>query len=449
MKQNTAINYPVKTAEGAPAARIKPLEQLNRLLMACMLWEKGFYADGKDIAEALRICVGNCEPADVAKAAIYARSQGNLRHAPLWIAAALANNDKAKGSNLVSNTIVNVIQRADELAEFLSLYWIDGRKRLTRQVKKGLAIAFTKFDTYQLAKWNNLNAAIKLRDVMFLVHPKPPSAEMAETYQRLADNELKRTDADTWETAIQGGKQNKTDEEKRAEWERLLTTEKLGYMALLRNLRNMVNCGVSEPLINKAILARKGARRVLPFRFVAAARVCPRFEPSLDYALIQSIKAMPELPGKTVVLVDVSGSMDWGKSLKGTITHMDAAAALASMLNAENLRVFSFSQQIKECPPRRGMAGIDAIINSQGHGGTYLGAAVKTIDAKVDYDRLIVITDEQSHDSVPPPKSRGYMINIAANRNGVGYGKWNHIDGFSESVIKYITAMEDQISRTA
>lgn len=73
--------------------------------------------------------------------------------------------------------------------------------------------------------------------------------------------------------------------------------------------------------------------------------------------------------------------------------------------------------------------------------GTYLGGALQRID-NGEYERLIVITDEQSHDSVSPPKGRGYVINVAAYQNGVGYGMWTHIDGWSEAVIDYIKATE-------
>src|SRR5665213_1011648 len=75
--------------------------------------------------------------------------------------------------------------------------------------------------------------------------------------------------------------------------------------------------------------------------------------------------------------------------------------------------------------------------------GTYLGAALTQVEADVreGWDRLVVITDEQSHRSVPAPKGNGYVINVASNRNGVGYGPWTHIDGWSEAVIEYIAAV--------
>jgi 60 kDa SS-A/Ro ribonucleoprotein len=91
-------------------------------------------------------------------------------------------------------------------------------------------------------------------------------------------------------------------------------------------------------------------------------------------------------------------------------------------------------------PSRRGFALRDAIDTSQPHSATYLGQAVQDVSGK--YDRLIVITDEQAHDSVPAPKGKGYVINVASYKNGVGYGKWTHIDGWSESVVEYIRELE-------
>jgi len=80
-------------------------------------------------------------------------------------------------------------------------------------------------------------------------------------------------------------------------------------------------------------------------------------------------------------------------------------------------------------------------VNSQAHGGTYLGKAISEIDRKGD--RLIVFTDEQSHDTVPDPKGRGTMVNVASYQHGVGYDAWTRVDGFSEAVIAWIAASEE------
>jgi hypothetical protein len=111
---------------------------------------------------------------------------------------------------------------------------------------------------------------------------------------------------------------------------------------------------------------------------------------------------------------------------------------------AEKVTIYTFSQSAVRVPSRRGMALRDALDKSQSHEGTYLGAALKQIETEVreGWDRLVVITDEQSHDRVPAPRGKGYIINVASNRNGVGYGEWTHIDGWSEVVVEYIAELE-------
>ncbi len=107
----------------------------------------------------------------------------------------------------------------------------------------------------------------------------------------------------------------------------------------------------------------------------------------------------------------------------------------------EDVSICGFSDCLARVPARRGFALRDAIEASQSHNGTYLGKALG--DLRERYDRLIVITDDQAHDAVPNPKAAGYVINVASYKNGVGYERWTHIDGWSESVIEYIRAMED------
>lgn len=421
-----------RTHEGALAVKALSNEQkLRRAVLSCLLWETEFYEDGEQIAGRIMALASAVEPEVVAKLAIEARSEMNLRHAPLLLLTVLAKTG-AKREKLVANTIAQVIQRADELTEFVALYWRDGKRPLSAQMKKGLARAFCKFDAYQLAKYDR-PGPVRLRDVLFLVHAKPEAAAQAEVWKQLAAKALESPD--TWEVALSAGA------DKRDTFERLLKEKKLGYLALLRNLRNMDQAGVDEALVKRAIADRAGAKRVLPFRFVAAARAAPMFDRELDKALQKAIGEQPALDGRTIVLADVSGSMDHPVSRRSDLTRMDAAAALAAVINAD-VRVFSFSNEIVEVPARKGLAGIDAIVKSQPHSGTYLGKAVEHVN-KIKHDRLIVITDEQSHDAVPDPiVRRAYMINVASNKNGVGYGKWTHLDGFSEQVLRYIAAVE-------
>ncbi len=446
---NTAIRNPVFTHEGAPAiANLSAEQQLRRSVMACLLWEGEFYEDGKSIADRIVENAEKVKPEVLAAIAIEAREVMNLRHAPLLLLDVLSNINRVRPGKghvepaLVARTVERVIQRADEMGELLSVYWRNGRKMVPRQMRKGLAGAFGKFDEHVLGKYDR-DGAVKLRDVLRLVRPKPKDEAQSALWKRVKDRDL--AVPDTWEVALSGGA------DKREAFTRLLAEGKLGYLALLRNLRNMAEAGVDADLVRAAIVARKGgAQRVLPFRYIAAARAAPHFEPALDQALCEAIAEMPVLPGKTIVLVDVSGSMDARLSAKSDMTRVDAAAALASIIPSD-LRVFTFSNDTVEVPPRRGMAGVDAIVRSQGHGGTMLGQAVATVSMfgvrNIGVvDRLIVITDEQSHDRVPDPLAkRAYMVNIASAQNGVGYrGRWTHLDGWSEGVLRYIHEFERQ-----
>jgi 60 kDa SS-A/Ro ribonucleoprotein len=430
MRLNTSVKFTEKTHEGAPAARMTPEQALRRSVLSCMLFEDEFYIDGKTIAERILELSAQVKPEVLAALAVEARSTFNLRHVPLLLLKALVKHGTGR---MVADAIFNTIQRADELAEFLAIYWQDGKKPLSNPMRKGLARAFLKFNEYQLVKYNR-PGAVKLHDVLFLCHAKPDTDERAATWKKLIDGTLPAPD--TWESNLVAGK------DKKETFERLIREGNLGYFALLRNLRGMAEAGVDLTLVREAILARKGgAEKILPFRFVAAARACPQLEPELDMSLVANIAALPPLDGNTIVLVDVSGSMEDKLSAKSDMTRMDAAATLASVINGQ-CRVFTFSQALVEVPPRKGMSGVDAIVRSQDHAGTYLGQALDVI-YKFPHDRLIVITDEQSHDRVANPiVAKSYMINVASNKNGVGYGPWKHIDGFSEGVICFIHEIE-------
>jgi 60 kDa SS-A/Ro ribonucleoprotein len=426
---------PTFTHEGAPAAlHLTPEQQLRRSVCSCLLGENEFYESGQEISQRISELAAIVPPQVLADLAVEARHKFNLRHAPLWLLCSLVKS--GAGTSLVSRTIEKTISRADELTELIALYWKNGKRPLSAQMKKGVAAAFTKFDEYQLGKYDRANQ-VRLRDVLFITHAKPKDEEQAALWKRLVDNQL--TVPDTWEVALSGGA------DKRETFERLIRERKLGYLALLRNLRNMVQANVDTGLMREAIIARRGAERVLPFRYVAAARACPQMEPALDEALSEAIAGLDPLPGNTAVLVDVSGSMSATLSARSDLTRLDAAAALASIIPG-NVRMFTFSQDLVEIPPRRGMAGIDAIKASQPHAGTNLFPSIDALNRLVNYDRLIVVTDEQAHswmgNRCPDPKGRGYLINVASAKNGVGYGNWVHLDGFSEQVLRWIGEYE-------
>ena len=449
MRTNIAIaKPPIFTHEGAKADRIDAYHQLRRTVMACMLFEDTFYEDGisvadrmmHEVAELLKRKDGEKIVADLATEA---RFTMKLRHAPLWLLATLARANTKETRAVLSDAIYRTIGRPDELGELISLFWVGGKKMLPNQMKKGLARAFGKFDEFSLAKYDRQGDAIKLRDVLFLIHAKPEGDEQDALWKRLIDGKL--TTPDTWEVQLSGGA------DKKGTFERLLAEKRLGALALLRNLRNMTEAGVSMEAIRDG-LKTMNTERVLPFRFITAARYAPKLEPELEAAMFFCLQGHPKLPGKTVLCVDNSGSMYSRVSMKSELQRVDAAVGLAMLLReiCEEVQLVVFGSTAGLIRPRRGFALADAIKNSGHSGGTNTDRAV-AIAKTEGFDRLIIITDEQSHTAVPAPGKgkKGYVINVASYQNGINYRDYVHIDGWSEAVVDYITAYEHAFGELA
>jgi 60 kDa SS-A/Ro ribonucleoprotein len=465
MRRN--IKPKLHTHEGARARVIAPEQALRRSVLSCLLWEGEYYEDGVEIAGRIQELVPRVAAEKVAALAVEARERMKLRHAPLLLVREMARHVTHRG--LLAETLARVIQRADELSEFVAIYWAQGRQPLSAQVKKGLAAAFGKFDEYALAKYDRAGA-VRLRDVLFLCHARPVDETQAALWKRLVDNQL--ATPDTWEVALSAAGRDSQGQriDKRETWERLLADRKLGAMALLRNLRNMQDAGVELDLLRKALDEMK-AERVLPFRFVSAAKHAPRLEPELEKAMFKCLEGHGKLAGKTLLIVDCSGSMHGRISGKSELDRLSAAAALAMLLReiCDEVAVYATAgndgtriHATMLVPPRRGFALRDLLKYEKtsreiGGGGIFLTQVIDYVrkEEKGMADRIIVITDEQDCDLVNKPSSAhpfgstNYLINVASFKNGIGYGEWTHIDGWSEAVVDYIAALESAENKRA
>ncbi len=444
-----AVQPRVPNAAGISVKQISKEAQLVRMTLAHMLWEKQFYVDGQSSVDKIKQLIAEVPAQFVANLAKQARSAFKLRHVPLLLVRELARKQKLAASDLDA-----VIQRPDEMSEFLSLYWQDGKVPLSNQVKKGLAQAFSKFNEYNLAKWDKNSAAISMRDVMFLTHPKPANAEQEALFRRVANKQL--ATPDTWETLLSAG------DDKKETFEVLMAEKQLGALAFLRNLRNMVQAGVNDSQIRE-YAKTLNVDKVLPFRFIAAARIMPQFEDMLEEMMFRSLAKHEKLKGKTVLMIDMSGSMFGVKvSAKSDLDRIDAALALAILCReiCEEVEVYIFNDTVHRVPPRRGFALIDAahevaydnckykhygkeaLRKQHGYGGTKLGYCLNSLNIG-EADRTIVFTDEQSYDCPKVPVTEyGYILNVASYENGINHDKWVTVTGFSEAVIDYIQAYE-------
>lgn len=442
---------PVFTHNGAKGEKVNYLKQLERTILSCFLWEDSFYENGEDVASRIKTLVPKIPFESLAELAIRARSENNIRHAPLLICAvAVSCFDGKKVGDMISQ----VIQRPDEMGELISIYWkLNGKKMIPRQMKIGIARAFKGFNEYQLAKYNSQKADVKLRDVVFLCHIRAGlNKELGSRLARLVNKSeiplfiSKAYDLDracvglespeTWENRLSRG------EDKKKVFTELLEQKKLGGLALLRNLRNMEDSGVSSSLVKDAIL-NMNTDRVLPFRFVSAFRNSQSYRYELETAMFACAEKLPKLKGETVLLVDVSGSMGNRISSKSDLNRCDAAGGLAILLReiCEDVTIYPFENDIHSKNLNRGFYLSESL---RPRGGTNIGRSVesaKKLHPKAD--RIIVITDEQSSSSVGKPVGKGYMINVGHYRNGVSkQGDWETISGFSESVVTYIAGLE-------
>ncbi|MDQ5908494.1 MAG: hypothetical protein QG599_585 [Pseudomonadota bacterium] len=436
---------------GMKAAKQTPEQLLRRVILANLLWEDVAYSTGPAIVDQIKTLVPQIPPETVAGLAIEARLEQKLRHAPLLLVREMARQPEGGYRELVGDLLPQIIQRPDELTEFLALYWRDGRCPLAKQVKKGLAQAFRRFDAYQLAKWNRPEQ-IKLRDVMFLVRPKPQDDAQAALWKQLAENVLPTPD--TWEVALSAG------QDKRATFERLIQERKLGALAFLRNLRGMIEAKVADDVILHGFQTIN-PQWILPVNGLAAARHAPRFTGEIEALLLRGLAKTPKLPGRTILIVDVSGSMGSRISGKSEMTRLDVAGALAFLARELCERVVIYAtagndgtriHQTELLPNLRGFGlanAVTAAAKRLGGGGIFTRQCLEFIHKReAAPERIIVFSDSQDCDAknrTPSPFGQcNYLIDVSAHQRGVAYeGLWTaEISGWSERVVSFIAASE-------
>ena len=432
-----------KTHEGAPASAIKPVEELKRSVMSCLLWEDSFYEDGIAIADRVKELTAKVSQEEARQILMDAKFKSKLRHMPLYLLTLFAEKKWLKKED-----VAKVCTRVDDMTELLSLYWKDGKKPLNHQLVKGLAMKIPEFNEYALAKYNRAKA-VKLRDVIRIARPVPKNDIQSALWKRVVANEL--AVPDTWEVAISAC--GNDDAKKAQGFTRLLTEKaldaeigkefnKLGDLAFLRNLRKMREVGVDEGIIRKSFEERSWGW-IIPYQFISAAAHNPGFEELLEKAMFKCLGNEKPLKDTVSLLVDISGSMNSGISRKSEVMRYDVAAGLAVLLReiCEDIKLYAFNEELREIPARRGFALRDAISKSVG-GGTKMWESIRSA-AKDRRNRvMIVITDEQTMDSGKYSDANSdllVIINVASYENGVGYEKGVvHINGWSDSVIHWL-----------
>lgn len=431
MKFNFRIKAEKATVnhEGALAYRLTPEMELYAAIATTFMGDIS-YESADSRLQRVRSLLPRVSPVFIAKLAVYARSEMNLRTAPLILATELARLHK--GDNLVSKTVEKIIQRPDEIMEMLACYQaINERKgvkklnSLSKQLQKGLAASFNHFDEYQFAKYNR-SAEVKLKDALFLVHPKAATESQQLLFNKIVNDEL--ATPYTWETELSElGKQKFESKEQKqlavkAKWEELVDSGKLGYMALLRNLRNMLEAGVGKQHIEKiaAVLADEQAvlkSRQLPFRFLSAYRELKSVQngytgyimEALERAIIASVENLQGFDADTRVVIacDVSGSMQTAVSAKSSVLLYDIGLLMGMLLQSKCKHVLSgmFGDTWKtvSLPRKPVLSNVDAFYKREGEVGYSTNGFLviqNLIAKKYIADKVVFFTDVQMWSSV-------------------------------------------------
>lgn len=351
-ESNVVLNH-----EGERAYSLSDEMELYSAVVTSSLSDN-FYERSNERLERILKLVGKVEPRFVAQLAIYTRSEMNLRSVPVFLIVALARVHS--GDDLLSRTVERVIQRADEITELLACYQKmnpngDKTKKLAKvsnQLLKGLRVAFNKFDEYQFAKYDRAGVEVKLRDALFLAHPKAKDADQQAVFDKIVNGSL--STPYTWETELPelGKTHFANEDEKNAafarKWEELVESRRMGYMATLRNLRNMLSVNVSEQTLQAVcdyIANPEAVRksRQLPFRFLSAYKELSQFKETarelndaLEKAVMVSAENVRGFDESTRVLMacDVSGSMFMPVSPRSSVMNYDIGLMLAMLMHS-------------------------------------------------------------------------------------------------------------------
>ena len=405
-------------------------KQSNELALVSLLLTSfvndQFYRGAQDTLKELKSLSEKVKDKEfVAKSAIFARDKFGMRSVTHAIAAELTS--QLNGAEWGKDFYNKVVVRVDDMTEILSYYLAykteKDNPKFPNALKKGFAKAFDKFDGYQLAKYKGENKEVKLIDVVNLVHPVP-TAKNKEALELLVKGELKNTD--TWEAKLsEVGQKAESDEEladmKSSAWSELISSRKLGYFALLRNLRNIITQSpqsvkaACDMLVDEKLIKNS---RVLPFRFATAYDEINKIGSSKDVrdvlvainqALEVSIQNVPKFDGETLVVMDVSGSMSGRASEIASLF----GAVLAKANNCD-VMTFATNASYKSYNPLDSVMSIRNSFKYSG-GGTNFKAIFEKANKK--YDRIIILSDMQGWVGYTSPSAefKAYKSRFGAN----------------------------------
>lgn len=385
----------------------------------------GFYRSGNDTLQRLKELIAVTTPKFVAQAAVFARTQYGMRTISHVAASELAK--RLSNTPWAKDFYRAVIHRADDMLEIASYHTVNNGK-MSNAMKAGFASAFDKFDNYQIAKYRGEGKGTKLIDIVNLVHPVPVEKN-AEALKALVADKLKSTE--TWESKLSAA--GSDEDLKGAAWASLIKENKLGYLALLRNLNNIMKQAPEVLEQALASLTNPGFIKkslIFPFQYLVAYKQFATLNTkesrliteALSTAIDISCDNVKELgfTGNTLVAVDNSGSMG---SPVGSSRHMQCSElgalfgiVLAKAINADIMEFGDYARYIPYSLSEHSMNFAESFSgkNKVGH-GTNFRSVFEKADKK--YDRVVIFSDMQGWMGyyTPADAFRQYKSKFSAN----------------------------------
>jgi 60 kDa SS-A/Ro ribonucleoprotein len=404
----------------------------------------GLTGPAKDIVDTALEVVMSESPRDLLAIAHWLRKEGHCRQTPLILLACAAAMPNSR--QYVREYAPRIIQRADELAGAYAAYRYLFGKPIPRALLNGIKDSWKNFDEYQLIKYNQPGQTPSMKDVLLQMPDRsagnPVSRGVAEYI--LNGTTVDKNGVDHSDTAplsaaylrfLKRAKEvgeftpemQQLAEDARATWEVVISLfgsnqqtwynvlPRMGYMAVLRNLRNLVQNGVDAQTL-AGLIADKNAvlkSKQFPFRFLAASNQIAQagFDvrntkillDALAQALEFSVENVGTIPGDTIVIVDVSGSMDSKVSEKSDMTMKQVAACLAAIFTkaCENAYTYVFAQDVKLLNIRKtdGVASIiEKILTANVGGATYAYKPIyDAVKNGLKADRIVLLSDMQCY----------------------------------------------------
>lgn len=472
---NATSNGRMRTTNrsGHVAYKMDDRTKLVTMALTTMLKEPKFYGDTTD--EMLELAAKLCDAGDgefVAKLAVWARTKGNLRSVSHALIAVVAHH--CSGCTFVRPAVRAIaMMRGDDGTEIIATHkaLYGDKVRWPHAIQNGVRDALEAAKPYSIAKYQSKNRDMKLRDVLRITHPNAMRDDTTEAMGKVVDGTLGMPKS--WETEL-SERGNTKDV-----WDELIAENRLGTMAKLRNLRNMIRVGADIDPVLMTFMSKEAIEksRILPFRFhsaykelEAAGLATTKVVRALDAAMRNACANVDGLEGRTAVLIDTSGSMGGCVSYRSVTTCRDIAAVLGAMVVhiSDDAWVARFDNDASFIPMTGTSIISDMSMVPEYGGGTDMASGFRLLmDSGFDADRVIVISDNEcNHEG--GIRSWRYATGrktiqswLEKYRKQVGHDVWCHaidlqgygtqqfigsktqvLAGWSESVLRFVAMAE-------